>query len=178
MSTLKVNKIESKGSGGDAQHLELSTNGSTQMYITSADEPDTTTATTLTNSALSAAITPSSTSSKIFVNASVTAGSNSDENNVPGFGLRRDSTDIGLSTTASGNRKNVITGPGQTSNAFLGNCTMSHLDSPNTTSEVIYYMTFLARSGYTTQINKTGSDSDNAYVYRGSSTITLMEISG
>ena len=37
MSTLKVNKIESKGSGDDAQHLELSTNGSTRMYITSAE---------------------------------------------------------------------------------------------------------------------------------------------
>ena len=202
MSTVNVNTIKPIT---DDVHLSLQAGGSTQMYITSAgalsgtggsitnftgvgkvlqvvsfttDELDTTTATTLTNSALSAAITPSSTKSKIIVNASVTAGSNSDENNTPGFGLRRDSTDIGLSTTASGSRKNVITGPGQSSNNFLGNCTMSHLDSPNTTSEVIYYMTFLARSGYTTQINSTGSDTNAAYVYRGSSTITLMEISG
>ena len=35
MSTLKVNKIESKGSGDDAQHLELSTNGSTKMTVLS-----------------------------------------------------------------------------------------------------------------------------------------------
>ena len=35
MSTLKVNKIESKGSGADAQHLELSTNGSTKMTVLS-----------------------------------------------------------------------------------------------------------------------------------------------
>ena len=52
------------------------------------------------------------------------------------------------------------------------------LDSPNTTSEVDYYVTFLARSGYTTQINRSGADADQAYTYRGSSTITLMEISG
>ena len=35
MSTLKVNKVESKGSGGDAQHLEFATDGSTQMTVLS-----------------------------------------------------------------------------------------------------------------------------------------------
>ena len=133
---------------------------------------------TLTNSALSAAITPSSTSSKILVNASVTSSTDSSENNIPAFGLRRDTTDIGLAATASSSRKNAITGPGKAQNNFLGNCALTHLDSPNTTSEVDYYVTFAARSGYTTHINKTGNDGDNAYTWRGSSTITLMEISG
>ena len=36
MSTLKVNKVESTGTGSDAEHLALATNGSTQMYLTSA----------------------------------------------------------------------------------------------------------------------------------------------
>ena len=35
MSTLKVNKIESKGSGDDAQHLELASNGGTRVTVLS-----------------------------------------------------------------------------------------------------------------------------------------------
>lgn len=215
MSTLKVNKVESKGSGGDAQHLEFAANGSTYMQLTSAgslsaqslsatqfwgdgsklsnlpgggkllqivsatvDTQSTTTNTSLTNTAVTASITPSSASSKVFVTVTFTAGSDSSENNIMGFGLRRDSTDIGISTTATGSRVNVTTGPGKTGNNFLGSATISHLDSPSTTSATTYYLTFLARSGYTTHINKTGSDGNNSYTYRGSSTITLMEIAG
>ena len=147
-----------------------------QVVSATVDEVDTTTSTTLTNTSVSAAITPSSSSNKILINVSFTSGSDSSENNIMGFGLRRDTTDIGLSTTASGNKKNVITGPGKTGNNFLGSCSITHLDSPSATSEVDYYLTFLARSGYTTHINKTGSDSNNNYTYRGSSTITLTEI--
>ena len=148
-----------------------------QVVSATIDTMSTTTATTLTNTAVTAAITPSSISSKILINVSFTAGSDNSENNIMGFGLRRNATDIGLSTTAEGSRKNVITGPGQSDNNFLGSGSITYLDSPGTTSEVDYYLTFLARSGYTTQINKTGADDNQAYTYRGSSTITLMEIS-
>ena len=117
-------------------------------------------------------------SSKILVNASVTSSTDSSENNIPAFGLRRDTTDIGLAATASGSQKNAITGPGKAQDNFLGSCALTHLDSPNTTSEIEYFVTFAARSSYTTHINKTGNDGNNAYTWRGSSTITLMEISG
>ena len=185
MSKIIVNQIESSDGTTDVLNSLSAVNVAgagigqvLQVVSATVDEVDTTTAVTLTNSALSAAITPSSSSSKILINASVTSGSNADENNIPAFGLRRDSTDIGLSTTASGSRKNAITGPGKSSNNFLGNCALTHLDSPSTTSEAIYYVTFAARSGNTTQINSTGSDADAAYTWRGSSTITLMEIAG
>tara|TARA_R110002050_G_scaffold46321_4_gene108940 strand:+ start:1153 stop:1761 length:609 start_codon:yes stop_codon:yes gene_type:complete len=202
MSTLNVSNLVTRDLEDD---LAFKTNNTTRMLLTSAgtlsgaggsitnftgvgkvlqvvsfttDTISTTTSTSLANTAVTAAITPSSTSSKIFVNASVCAGSNSDQNNIMGFALRRDTTDIGLSTTASSNRKNVTAGPGQTGEHFLGSISLTSLDSPNTTSEVDYYVTFLARSGYTTQINRSGADADQAYTYRGSSTITLMEISG
>ena len=152
--------------------------GILQVVSVTVDTVSTTTSVTLTNTDVTAAITPSSTSSKILINASVTSSTDSSENNIPAFGLRRDTTDIGLSTTASGSRKNAITGPGKAQDNFLGSCALTHLDSPNTTSEVDYYVTFAARSGYTTQINRTGNDTNAAYTWRGSSTITLIEIAG
>lgn len=185
MSKIIVNQIESSDGTTDVLNSLSAVNVAgagmgqvLQVVSATIDTVSTTTSVTLTNTDVTAAITPSSSSSKILVQASVTSSTDGSENNIPAFGLRRDSTDIGLSTTASSSRKNAITGPGKAQDNFLGSCSMIHLDSPSTTSEVDYYVTFAARSGYTTQINQTGNDTDAAYTWRGSSTITLMEIAG
>jgi len=190
MSKIIVNQIESSDGTTDVLNTlsAVSVAGGSitgagmgqvlQVVSATIDTVSTTTSVTLTNTAITANITPSSSSSKILVQASVTSSTDSSENNIPAFGLRRDTTDIGLSTTASGSRKNAMTGPGGEKDNFLGNCSMTHLDSPSTTSQTSYYVTFAARSGYTTQINQTGNDTNAAYTWTGSSTITLMEIAG
>jgi hypothetical protein len=65
-------------------------------------------------------------------------------------------------------------------NASNTGCTISitFLDSPATTSATTYKMQYIVTSGYSLCLNSNHSDADAAYVCRGVSTITLMEIAG
>ena len=124
---------------------------------------------------LSLAITPSSSSSKIYAMYSISAAGQSGQRG--GFRLARGSTPLGIATSF-GNR----TAAG---NAFMGNSDNNHdnhvffyLDSPSTTSATSYKVQF--HSENTTQVNfNYGWDNANDVThYRSSSTLTLMEIAG
>jgi len=124
---------------------------------------------------LSLAITPSSSSSKIYAMYSISAAGQSGQRG--GFRLVRGSTPLGIATSF-GNR----TAAG---NAFMGNSDNNHdnhvffyLDSPSTTSATSYKVQF--HSENTTQVNfNYGWDNANDVThYRSSSTLTLMEIAG
>jgi hypothetical protein len=92
--------------------------------------------------------------------------------------LVRDSTAIGVGD-AAGSRIQAYT-PRQngidTNNAHTS--TLLFLDSPATTSAIIYAVQIRAISATTIHVNRTVTDTDNNEYARGVSTITLMEVAG
>ena len=129
---------------------------------------------------LSATITPSATSSKVLVQASVVFGGSNDAYNAGQ--LVRGSTVLGLAP-ADGNRTQstfTLNGEGATAQHKLQNLGFTYLDSPNTTSATTYKLqgrTYTGDNRYFT-INKTYLDGDNGYNQRGTSRIVLMEVAG
>ena len=128
---------------------------------------DTTNSTTFVASSLSASITPSSTSSKIFVIISTSGNTNNASNHWLKWTIYRDSTDLGGAITGSGMGQLRTTASGAD---VRGSITPSILDSPNTTSAVTYKLYFLVtNSAATVEIPGTVGERR---------TITLMEIAG
>ena len=144
------------------------------LTISSAD-----TRTDITN--LSLSITPSSTSSKILVNTHISYGG-SDNNLYASGNLLRDSTAIGVNTTATGNQLNISFGmelTGQANETYkLRNSSMTFLDSPSTTSAITYKVQGRLDANGILYINRTGQDANADYGSRGISTLTVMEIAG
>jgi hypothetical protein len=151
----------------------FSEGGVLQVVNTIKTDSFSTSSTTFTNvTGLSVSITPSSSSNKILIIASVTGiGTDTASAGATGFVLVRDSTNIAQATGASNNFT------GQLSNRNLGgtahtlNSALAYLDSPATTSSVTYKIQGRAETG-TLYINK---DPDNT---NSVSTITVMEIKG
>lgn len=147
----------------------------TVLQVQSATQTSTTTMTTSTYadvSGMSVSITPSSTSSKILVLV------NMHVNPANGVGvlwkLVRDATDIAVnnaSFTSTGGHYSD-TG-GSASNVWSGN-SVSHLDSPSTTSATTYKVQARATSSATFGINRRTTSGD----FGGVSSITVMEIAG
>ena len=174
MSTLKVDNIQT--SSGTTYNFIKQVKGASftdTMTLTTDQRTD------VTN--LSIDITPSSTSSKMLIMASVCYGST--DANVYGSGyLMRDSTDIGVGTSATGNRQNIsfpLSMSGAGNEAFkVYQHSISFLDSPNTTSQVTYKVQVRHDVNGTMYINRSGSDADADYGHRGISTLTIMEVAG
>jgi len=123
---------------------------------------------------MSVSITPSATSSKILIQASVTCSGT--ETRRFFVGLKRGSTVI-ASGDASGSRlSGAFTGAEQEGNNALSNFSVSFLDTPSTTSSTTYQITGCAEGGDTFKLNVSAGDGDSASVARGASTITVMEI--
>ena len=144
------------------------------LAISSAD-----TRTDITN--LSLSITPSSTSSKILVNTHISYGGTNNNLYASGY-LMRDSTDIGVGTTATANRQNVsfplnMSGAGYEA-LKLYQHSITFLDSPNTTSQITYKVQVRHDINGTMYINRSGSDSNSDYAHRGISTLNIMEVAG
>ena len=129
---------------------------------------------------LNVTLTPSSTSSKILLLATVNGTINS---RYGGFAFYRGTTKLTVGDTA-GNRTSVAftTGgnSGRTTEAYVMNpASGSLLDSPSTTSSITYYLKGAAF--YTNNylyINRNETDADYSYNVRGISTLTAMEIAG
>ena len=127
---------------------------------------------------LSVSITPKYATSKILVMFDVhivgyDAGT--------GLRLLRGSTNLALGD-ASGSRARMTAigfySNGVSPNAYSGGQTsMSFLDSPSTTSATTYKLQAQCLSGNGININRSRYDTDNGNASRGSSTITVMEIS-
>lgn len=132
---------------------------------------------------LQATITPKSTSSKVFISASISYGGTS--NTYGAARLVRGSTAISIGDAAS-TRTRVSTSlnvDNDTSSgaAKLLSASLEFLDSPATTAATTYKIEVWndsAVAGSTLGINRTGTDSTNSFYFRGASTITLMEVAG
>ena len=130
-----------------------------QVLTFTVNSAETTNSNSFTATALLKAITPSSSSNKIFVVASgIIQSSGAATNSV--ITLYRDSTNLG--SASSGMASQYGSGGG-------GSCNfgMNYLDSPSTTSEVTYRVYFKANSGSHNQVIFT----DNSV-----GSITVMEI--
>jgi len=126
---------------------------------------------------LATSITPTSATSKILImpsiDYSITIGYRA------GFKIVRGSTDI-LLGNAAGNRirASQVGRFFDSSEQMMQQANRIYLDSPATTSSTTYrfYLSPENATGQTIYINRTVSDADSSSHFRGTSTITLMEI--
>ena len=150
------------------------------LQVVSAEYTTTgsTTSTTFVTTGLEASITPSSTSNKILLMASMSlGGSGAVGDNRMNLCFLRNTTEIGV-PAASGSRTSVgRTGP-QVASGQVTEESILYLDSPSSTSAITYKCAFSARSSYTVWINRPHYDPDDATSIRSASTLVLMEIAG
>ena len=131
---------------------------------------------------LSVAITPSSTSSKIFIVANIALSSANSA--WSGVRLRRNGVHIGgPDETGIGSRDPVNASVLQSNadNAYgIGYLPISYLDTPSSTSSVTYKIQINGRTSYGAgYINRSAIDNNDAFSgKRASSTITAYEIAG
>ena len=126
---------------------------------------------------LYAQITPSSTNSKILILVSLHGQGNGGQRLY--YGLRRDvggSTEINaFNGDASGSRTRAI--GSQYPEGGNSQHAMSYItiDTPNTTSQITYYVLIGAEGSQPFYLNRSNDDSDSATVHRTASSITVME---
>tara|TARA_Y100001973_G_C5170750_1_gene318890 strand:+ start:1097 stop:1588 length:492 start_codon:yes stop_codon:yes gene_type:complete len=123
---------------------------------------------------VSVAITPSSTSNKILI--LVQLQNNATYTYAKFFNLLRGSTSILVADDASNNQ--TESSVYSRDEAFGEVTPLTFLDSPSATSEQTYKMQGSVQSGGQLTINYTQSNLNQAYIGRGTSTITAMEIAG
>lgn len=123
---------------------------------------------------LSAAITPSATSSKVLVIAQVSFGGN---NGSTWFKITGGNTASYVGDAAS-NRTRIASASLPAVNTQMNNAILLYLDSPASTSAITYQVQIAAGdNATTTYVNRTPTDTDTTTYTRGASTITVMEIS-
>ena len=182
MSTLKVNSIipvagvPTGGGGGIIQIV--------QTVKTDVFSMESSSFTDITG--MSVAITPTSNTSKVLIQVTLSYGG---ENNMyAGVNLLRGNTGIIIGDVGTGSNTRASFGLGGDNNNFqykLVSAAYNYLDSPGTTSATTYKLQIAATGADSTpqmvMINspyKSVHSSDtNAYIIRGTSVITAMEVS-
>jgi len=194
-SKIKVDTLETaNGSGTIALSNQLSgmttaslpALGSAQMptgsvlqvksFAFTGDSSTTVQDNTFADSGLTINITPTSSSSKILVMASIGKIGSVTAGTMYNLRIVRDTTNIllgvaaGARTLASAGGATTLTGEGHS-------VTMNYLDSPATTSATTYKVTYSGNGGEVVSINYTrNDDNSDAPSARVASTITVMEI--
>ena len=135
-----------------------------------------TTSTTYTDTGLSASITPSATSSKIWVVATINVGMNGSASS--DYSLFRDTTNLLVPTSPSARSAGFMQFPGDITGSqyFMFPATYNFVDSPSSTSSLTYKIRYQVSTGGTAYVNRTATDGDNSVYARGVSSITLIEI--
>ena len=191
MSRLVTNAIRSTAASSDAMTIDSAgkpsfPNGGVGkiLQVVSTTKTDTFSATanqTVDITGLSVSITPSSTSSKILISYSITAGI-TEGGYSGGILLLRDSTQIYLGDAAS-NRPRLanyisISNTGGGTDYNMVNASGEHLDSPSSTSAITYKLQAknLASSTGVFYIGRSKNDQDQSYIARTPSSITVMEV--
>ena len=122
-------------------------------------------------------ITPSATSSKVFVMISLCAGVN--QASYGFFKLYRDTTLIGSGSDSSnriGCNFSISQNDGDNTSDGVKQVNYQYLDSPSSTSALTYTVQASTFSNSTITYNKTPDNSDNGRTAQGSSTITVLEV--
>ena len=150
----------------DADTLASGTGGKVLQVVQGLSTSSVSNATTTFTSAVSVAITPSSTSSKILVTSTVHADNKSAGRTLKGT-LFRDSTNLFNENTPSYPVQSFVYGDSARVNSEF---TVQRLDSPATTSEITYSFQFAIAS-----VSGTGVSVNNC---DGEMVIIAMEIAG
>ena len=159
------------GVGGKVLQVVTTTKTDTQTISTA-------TATQITG--LTASLTCSSTSNKVFITGFISMGGTSND---AGYEIYAASSVIsGAEGDSASNRRTITFGGGLWTGGNhqyrLLSIPFSYLHSPSSTSAITYSI-YKSDSGATsTYINRSQQDGDNTDRTRGISTITLMEIAG
>ena len=120
---------------------------------------------------ISVDITPSSSDSKVLVSYNLYLGGNSI---VTYLRLLRDSTGLAIPSGVTNGSTGVNFIENNGNGFFVMNC-FQFLDSPNTTNSVTYKVQWAGNTSTTLYLNRYPGSSDS---YIGSSSITVMEVSG
>jgi hypothetical protein len=149
-----------------------------QVVSTTKTDTFTTSSTTLVDvTGLSASITPSATTSKVLVIVHMTTALDGAATNGVYATLLRGATPISVGD-ASGSRAQVTTDQGVTSfSNGINNLAFIYLDSPATTSATTYKLQVRSETAAALYVNRSRNDANNSGVGRGTSSITVMEIS-
>jgi hypothetical protein len=144
------------------------------VSVTKTDTFTTASTTFVDVTGLSVSITPSSTSSKILVMATVPGSANPATVAIQ-MRLVRDSTGIAIGD-AAGSRTQVSMAGMPASTSETTAMGVDFLDSPSTTSAITYKIQIRGNTANTVAVNRTITDTDNSNLARSVSTLTLMEI--
>jgi len=180
-STLKIDTVTTPdGTGNITFSRPIVSAGGTGkvLQVVSTTKTDVATASTGWNdiTGMSVSITPSATSSKIFVLVHANICNVTTVTNGAMVRLVRDSTAIAVGTGTLSNRIAAsfeFNGSGTSRSSTSGS--IMHLDSPSTTSATTYKLQGYSASG-TFGLNRINPDNDDAYTGRHASSITAMEI--
>jgi len=124
-------------------------------------------------SGLTLNITPSASSSTIFLLATIQYSTNAADYN-GSFAFFRDTTIIGAAADASNRIGSMSMGRGDSS--YSRPVPLSYIDSPSSTSQITYSVKFYPEPAATHYLNRTGQDSDQAHKGRSASTLTAFEV--
>lgn len=165
--------LTSTGAGSAPAFETLSAGKISQVVQATKTDTATVNSATFTDLGISAAITPSASSSKVLV--LVNLGVSTADGSGGGVKLVRGSTDILVGDAASSRQR---TSQMTTTAGSRGNvpCQIIYLDSPSSTSETTYKIQAFCESGLAFNLNKQTNDTDNASFGRMASSIVLMEV--
>ena len=125
---------------------------------------------------LSLTITPSNSSSKVFINTTIGIGAA----NLSHIQIRRDGVDIAPGITPPAGYASAYSASVANAADILEPLNINFLDEPSTASPVVYTVAVKCRqSSSMTAINRTSSDSSSTNLgIRSKSYITAMEVAG
>jgi len=176
-----ASQVLTMNSGATAPEWAAASGAGKVGQVVSTTKVNTFSSTTITNWAdvtgLTLSITPSATTSKVFVMAHVyESSSESAANAYHYYRITRGGAAIGVGQ-ADGSRTQIGWQAMHGNGSALGNTTPYFvLDTPSTTSATTYAVQYFLQTNSTLWINRTGNDSNNSSYGRGASSITLMEI--
>ena len=125
---------------------------------------------------MSVSITPSATSSKIYVTSSISCGSRGYAS-YSWIKLVRDSTDVFVGDAASARlRVSLQMGPTGNDQSQMNTSMINYIDSPNTTSATTYKLQMICQNTDSQYINRSYVDTDLVTYSRGASSIIVMEV--
>ena len=164
--------ITTASSGQSIPKAALPTGSVLQVVSTTKTDTFSTASTSYVDiTGLSVSITPTSSTSKIFVMLSISGS----ESAGWGYQLMRGSTAICIGDSGGGSRKQASGGMSVRDTNGVNNGSVTYLDNPATTSSTTYKVQMYVPSS-TGYVNRTYGDIDATYTIRSASTITVMEI--
>lgn len=167
----------SLGSGLSMSGTTLSATGSGGgkiLQVVPATKTDTASVTgTSFSSVFTATITPSATTSKVFVMAAISISGAS--GNYANLRLVRSSSVLIQGDTA-GSRTRVTAQGSPGAVAAMNTVAINYLDSPSSTSALTYEIELASSNTGAVYVNRSSSDTDAATLSRAASTIILMEV--